>query len=390
MKILFLSNWYPYPPRNGSELRVYNLLRGLEQYHDISLISFAENRGRTSPPPELERICKKVHVVQKRPYNPRRMRALMGLFSPTPRVLVDRYVPAMADRVDAEIQSGGYDLLIASQWYMASYYRGQIPAIFEEAEVGVFVNKRANAPSVLHKIRHGLTSTKLKYYLRRLMFRFRSCTVVSEEERSLLKNMVPGYDDIEVIPNGVNLSDYEAIQEKPETNSLIFTGSFKYRPNYEAMLWFVREVYPRVVAEVPGVQLVITGDNANLPFPKGDSIYLTGFVDDVRPLIASAWISLAPIWYGGGTRLKILEAMALRTPVIATSKGAEGLEARNGEHLFVADSPEDFTKMTIRLLKEPGLRKQLVANAYQLVCEKYDWRVIMPKFLDLVERSARS
>ena len=390
MKILFLSNWYPYPPRNGSELRVYNLLRGLGQYHDISLISFAEIGGCTSPPPELERICKKVHVVQKRSYNPRRLRALMGLFSPTPRVLVDRYVPAMADRIEAEIQIGGYDLLIASQWYMASYYQGQIPAIFEEAEVGVFVNKRANAPSALHKIRRGLTSTKLKYYLRRLMFRFRSCTVVSEEERSLLKNIVPGYDHIEVIPNGVNLSDYEAIGEKPETDSLIFTGSFKYRPNYEAMLWFVREVYPRVAAEVPGVQLVITGDNANLPFPKGNNIHLTGFVDDVRPLIASAWISLAPLWYGGGTRLKILEAMALRTPVIATSKGAEGLEVRNGEHLFMADSPEDFANMTVRLLKEPGLRKQLVANAYELVCEKYDWRVIMPKLLDLVERSARS
>jgi glycosyltransferase involved in cell wall biosynthesis len=139
---------------------------------------------------------------------------------------------------------------------------------------------------------------------------------------------------------------------------------------------------------VPGVGLTITGDHAGLPLPCTNHVSLAGVVDDVRPLIASASVSLAPIRVGGGTRLKILEAMALRAPVVATSKGAEGLDVRDGEHLLIADTPEAFADATIRLLKEPGLRERLADNAYQLVREHYDWAVVMPRFLHLVERVA--
>ncbi len=102
-------------------------------------------------------------------------------------------------------------------------------------------------------------------------------------------------------------------------------------------------------------------------------------------MIASSWASLAPIWQGGGTRLKILEAMALRTPVVATSKGAEGLDTKHDEHLLIADSPADFSEQVIRLIQEPQLRQRLADNAYDLVREKYDWAVVMPRFLNLID-----
>ncbi len=103
--------------------------------------------------------------------------------------------------------------------------------------------------------------------------------------------------------------------------------------------------------------------------------------------MAASWISLAPIWSGGGTRLKILEAMALRVPVVATSKGAEGIEAVPGEHILVADTAVDFAAETIRLLRSETLRQNLTSNAYRLVCEKYDWTAVAPHFLNLVERT---
>jgi glycosyltransferase involved in cell wall biosynthesis len=136
--------------------------------------------------------------------------------------------------------------------------------------------------------------------------------------------------------------------------------------------------------------VTITGDHADLPLPPADNLALTGFVDDVRPLIASAWVSLVPIRVGGGTRLKILEAMALGTPVVATSKGTEGLDAKHGEHLLIADSPEAFAEAVIRLLQEPGLRRRLADKAYQLVQERYDLAALIPRFLDLVERVAQA
>ena len=111
------------------------------------------------------------------------------------------------------------------------------------------------------------------------------------------------------------MADYQNIKrEVYDQPTLIFTGSFRYTANYDAMLWFLKDVFPQVQAQDPGVRLIITGDHADLPLPNGDNVILTGFVEDVRPLIASSFISLAPLRVGGGTRLKILEAMALRTP----------------------------------------------------------------------------
>jgi glycosyltransferase involved in cell wall biosynthesis len=159
-------------------------------------------------------------------------------------------------------------------------------------------------------------------------------------------------------------------------------------PNYEAMVWFLGEVYPHVQAQVPEVKLTITGAPAQRRLPPAKNVNQTGFVDDVRPLIARAWGSLVPIHSGGGTRLKILEAMALGTPVVATSKGAEGLDVQAGQHLLIGDTPESFAREVVRLLMEPELRWHLVNNAAQLIREKYDWAVVMPRFLDLVEQVA--
>ncbi|HEX7972829.1 MAG TPA: glycosyltransferase [Anaerolineales bacterium] len=389
MRILFLSAWLPYPPDNGAKLRIYHLLRGLAQHHEVTLLSYDGGIGG-EPPARLRELCQAVHLLPERTYNASSARALLGFFSRTPRVLVDRYVPEMAARIREEVRRGGYDLVIASEWYMAYYepaFRG-VPAIFEEAEVGVFRDKIAQARSPLHRLRHELTTLKMQAYFRGLLSRFKACTVASETERALLMKMVAGYTGVEVIPNGASLADYRPALTEPMPDTLIFTGSFRYRPNYDAMTWFLGQVYPLVKAAVPGVKLTITGDQAGLPLPDAEGVTLTGYVDDVRPYLASAWASLAPLHSGGGTRLKILEALALHTPVVATSKGAEGLDLQNGRHILLADTPEDFAGQVIRLLKDPRLRRQIADNAYQLACEKYDWDVILPKFLALVEQAS--
>ena len=163
-------------------------------------------------------------------------------------------------------------------------------------------------------VRSKFTLMKLTFYLRGLLPHFVSCTVVSESEGELLRRMVPNYKSIQVIPNFINVADYTEDRRAPETNTLIFTGFFQYRANYEAMKWFSEQVYPRIQASVPQVRLTITGDHRNLPLPFAHGVIMTGFVNNVRPLVASSWASLAPIQSGGGTRLKILEAMALRAP----------------------------------------------------------------------------
>ncbi len=391
MRILFLSAWFPYPPNNGSKLRIYNLLRGLAEHHEVTLLSFADQSDVDPNAPALRFLVRDLHVIPWKPFTPNSWRARFGFLSLTPRAVVDTYSPEMASQIERTLSDSDYDVIIASQMGTAAYGHlfQNVPALFEEVEITVLFEQFSRAPSPWRRFRYGLTWAKHRRYLARLLRHFQACTVVSEQERKLLSRAVPDHPPIEIIPNGVNLNDYRNIHEEPEPNTLIFTGAFTYSANHDAMTWFVGQVYPLIQAQVPDVHLYITGNHADKPLPPADGVTRTGYVDDVRPLVARSWISLAPLRVGGGTRLKILEAMALRTPVVATSKGAEGLDVQDGEHLLIADTPQAFADAVIRLLKDPALRQRLTDNAYQLVREKYDWAVIMPRFLHLIEQVAR-
>ncbi|MCB0177009.1 MAG: glycosyltransferase [Anaerolineae bacterium] len=388
MNILFLSRWFPYPPINGSKLRIYNLLRGLAQDHSITLISFADQPNINPNAPELEEICQDVKIVPWKPFDPASRQAGLGLFSSTPRFVVDTFSNEMKQYIQDAISTGNYDLVIASQFDMAVYseYFKCLPAVFEEIEVGVIYGRYQQAETLWRRLRNGLTWTKHRRYLANQLKNFQAGTVVSQQERTIVSNKIKNGHRLEVIPNCVDLKSYEEIKEIPQPNTLIFTGAFTYNPNYEAMAWFVDEVYPFVQAQNPQISLTITGNHNNRPLPTSKNITLTGFVDDVRPLIARSWISIVPLHVGGGTRLKILEAMALKTPVIATSKGAEGLDAEPGKHLLIADSPKAFADSIIKLHQDTQLRQYLTSNAYRLIQENYDWTTTIPKFLKLIEQ----
>jgi glycosyltransferase involved in cell wall biosynthesis len=388
VRILFLSSWFPYPTNNGSKIRVYNLLRGLSQCHKITLLSFSDQTEVPSTSSILDSFCSEIHVVPWKQFRPDSLKARLGFLNSAPRSISDTFSQEMTKNIQELLSTQEYDLLIAQALGTASYsrYFHGIPALFEEVELGLPFERFVNADSPWQRFRYGLTWAKHRHYLAQLLQYYAACTVVSEREQQLLSQSVPGYNTIEVIPNCINLADYEHIRRTPEPNCLIFTGSFRYSANYDAMVWFLQEIYPRIQNQVPDVHLTITGDHANLSLPHAKDVKLTGFVDDVRPLIASASISLAPIRVGGGTRLKILEAMALRTPVVSTTKGAEGLDVQSGKNILLADTPDNLSEMVILLLKDPELRQQIVDNAFSLVSEKYNWAIVMPRLLNLIER----
>ncbi len=168
---------------------------------------------------------------------------------------------------------------------------------------------------------------------------------------------------------------------------MIFTGAFSYHPNYEAMEWFIGNVFPLIQNKIPGANLTITGDHLGLPLPKATNINLTGFVNDIRPLIAQSTCSVVPILSGGGTRLKILEAIALGSPVITTTKGAEGLDLDAGKDILVADNPQEFANAVITVMTTPQVQQNLSTNAFRKVQEKYEWSQILPHFLDLIDKT---
>jgi glycosyltransferase involved in cell wall biosynthesis len=161
-----------------------------------------------------------------------------------------------------------------------------------------------------------------------------------------------------------------------------------YRANFDAVQFFLADIYPQIKREIPTASLTVTGstkgvDTAGLRLDN--SVHLPGYVEDMRPVVGGTTICVVPIRQGSGTRLKILEAMALGTPIIATTKGAEGIEAKHGEHLLLADDAASFAACTLSLLRDATLRQRLAANARRLVEGHYDWTSIGQRFTGLVE-----
>lgn len=389
MRILFLSLWFPFPPDNGSKMRIYNLLRALAQRHAITLLSFV-GPGEPIQPDGLKGICEVIRTVPWRPYQPRRWKALLGLFSPRPRFLVDTDSPAMRRLLQEELARRDYDVIIGSEIGAAVYVaevRGRAK-LFEDAEVGGYPS-RLQASQGLRRLRHTLTWAKHRRFLRGLIARFDACTVVSEVERRWLVAIGVSPDRLALIPNGVDLGWYSGVEPVPQPDTLIFNGALTYFANYQAMAYFLERIYPLIRAECPQVRLLITGRTEGVPLAglrADESVTFTGYVPDIRPLVAGSSVCIVPLLEGGGTRLKILEAMALGTPVVATSKGAEGLEVVPGEHILIADDPAEFARHTLALLRDAGLRARLAAQARACVQARYDWEPIGRQFTALVEQ----
>jgi len=378
MRVLFLSRWYPYPPNNGSKIRVFNLIKQLARHHDITLLSFAQGPMSEVCLREMEFYCRSVHIVPYEEFHPTRLKALLGFFSTRPRSIVDTYSREMQTLVERVSASNSFDVVVASQIDSASYalLLRQMPCVLEEVELTVLYEQFACQCNLIPKMRYGLMWWKLSQFMARLLREFNGCTVVSKQERDLVGRIVPRYDAVVVVPNGVdvnaNIGDFGA----PKPDTLIYAGALTYRANLDAMEFFLRDIFPLVKAQCPNVHLRITGRYDGVPVERlalGNSAELTGYLDDVRPVVAQSWACVIPLRVGGGTRLKILEAMALGTPVVSTSKGVEGLEVIHEENILIADDPDDFAQAVTRLLGDEALRARLSANGRRLVEERYAW-----------------
>jgi glycosyltransferase involved in cell wall biosynthesis len=213
--------------------------------------------------------------------------------------------------------------------------------------------------------------------------------MVSELDRAEALQVVGGDQGrIKVIPNGVDCDHNRPGWGQARDCRLVFNGSLTYSANYDAMRWFLGQIYPLVQEQMPQVSLTITGSLQGVDLSGlnlDSSVQFSGHVADVRPLVGGATACVVPMRQGSGTRIKILEAMALGTPVVATSKGAEGLQVSHGHDLLIADPPAEFATQVLRLLRDPDLRGRLAANAHHLVERHYDWRAIGQQFVNLLE-----
>jgi glycosyltransferase involved in cell wall biosynthesis len=391
VRILFLSRWLPYPADNGSKIRILNLLRILAAQHEVDLLAFAseDEATRQAAAAALGERCASVRFIPYRAFRPSSPAALRGLLSPWPRFLVDTFNRQMAAAVRARASICPPALVIASQLDMAPYaLLTGAPALLEEIELSNYRDACERGKTIGQRLRAELTWIKLRAFLQRTLPRFAACTVVSQRERDYLQQAVPTYDRVAVIPNAVDLDRYQGDFGQPAINTLVHAGALSYQANLDAMQYFLGQIFPRVRAAVGQARLRVTGAlpaGARAALPAAPGVDFTGYVTDIRPVIAQSWVSIAPLRLGGGTRLKILESMALGTPVVATPKGAEGLAVEDGRDILIGATPDDFARAVVTLLQSPALRARLAAAGRQRIETTYNWRSIGRDLCRLVE-----
>jgi glycosyltransferase involved in cell wall biosynthesis len=223
---------------------------------------------------------------------------------------------------------------------------------------------------------------RLRRYEAQVCRRADRVLTVSDADAQALRRLVSGLKP-SVVPNGIDTRRYrpDGVETRTRENSLVFTGTMDFRPNVDAVLWFAKEALPLIQAEIPDIHLDIVGQRPHRrldPLKDNPSVTLTGFVEDVRPYIANAEVYVAPLRMGGGTRLKLLEAMAMGKAVVATRLGAEGYPVTDGHELVLADTGTDFAERVVSLLQSPERRAALGQRARAFVERRYDWRAIVP------------
>jgi sugar transferase (PEP-CTERM/EpsH1 system associated) len=402
VRILWLKCDLLLPLDKGGKLRTWHLLRQLARRHDITFLSFADRNQTDADRNGMSEVTTQVETVPRVDLPKGSLgfylHATAHALDPLPYAVSKYRSAAFRRKLAALLTTGRFDLLVCDFVVPAVNMPHQLPCpavVFthnveseiwrRHAEI-----KRTSIAGFLYRIQH----RRMLQFERGALGRFDGVLAVSESDRDTLARLYPGAirHPVHVVETGVDTDFFAPTPGAAEPYHLVFTGSMDWLPNEDAMLFFCREVLPRVRAVEPRVTLSIVG---RTPTPavrrlaSDPAVHVTGTVDDVRPHVRRAAVFVVPLRVGGGTRLKIFEAMAMGKAVVSTSIGAEGLPVVEGRHLELADGPEEFAAAIVGLLRHVERRGQLERAARTLVVERYGWSKVAGSLENALARFAR-
>jgi sugar transferase (PEP-CTERM/EpsH1 system associated) len=394
--VLVVTHGVPYPPHGGAKLRDLNTIRCLAREHSVCLLSLVWDPQELRDLPRLREYCDHVDAVSTRRSVGERMVALgKAVVSARPLAAAAFYRDEMARKIRRLLEERRVDLVVFEQIYVAPYIDA-LPAPRTARTVLSLHNVAAHQYRSMVGTRAGGVHQALavpKWRLisameRRYTGLVDHCIVVSAREAGFLRAMHP-HVPTSVVENGVDTVAYRPLEEPDGGNALLFVGRMQYAPNVDAVRYVCRRILPAVRRVVPDARLYVVGPEPPRLVTRlagDDAVVVTGGVPDVRPYYQRARIAIVPLRAGGGTRLKILEAMALGRAVVSTSIGCEGLEVRDREHLLIADTDASFAAGVIELLQSRDLRERLARNARRLVESRYDWEIVNRTLSDVYRR----
>lgn len=380
-----ITPYLPYPLVSGGQIRTYNLLKNLAKKHEISLASFIRSESEKRYLPALAPFCKKVIVLKRRQaFSP--VNILLSAVTPFPFLVCIYFDIFIRRQIQKELKRENYDLIHAETFYvMPNIPHTRVPIFLVEQVIEYLVYQRfvGGLPKWLFGIKPLLLLDvfKIKWWERYYWKRAKRLAAMSGEDKEFIEKLEPKLK-VDVVANGVDI-DYFAKTKRQETNNptVLFVGQFKWLPNRDATKFLVHQIWPKIKSQIKDAKLWIVGRN---PPPDilnfaSDDIRVDGGVEDIRAAYGKSDVLLAPIRNGRGTKYKILEAMATKTPIIGTRLAIEGINIDDGVHALISETAQGLADKTIDVLKNPNLGQKLADSAYKLVAREYNWQRISEK-----------
>ena len=398
MDIVWLKTELLHPVDKGGKIRSYNMLKSLKRNCHITYVTLDDGTPDNNARELSSEYCHELVCI---PHRRREkfttgfyVELMLNLASGLPYAVKKYESGAMRDEVATLVASGRFDVLVCDFLAPAVnvptglncasiLFQHNVEAMIWKRHYEVQTNAARKA-YLFHQWQ------KMRAFEARMCPSFDCVIAVSGKDRELMRQEY-GVETIYDVPTGVDTAYFRPSgQKKPRSHNLVFTGSMDWLPNEDAIRYFTEQIMPRIRQAVPDVTLTVVGRD---PYPalvelskRDPSVVVTGRVNDVRPFIEEAAVYIVPLRIGGGTRLKIFEAMAMEKPIVSTSIGAEGLPVNDGEDILLADTPESFADAVVRLLDQESFAAEVGERAAANVRAKFGWDTVAESFADICER----
>ena len=397
LKILWLKTGPLYPLDTGGKIRTYNMLKELKKMHHItylSQISIGTEKETTKNAAEYcqEAIWIPWEETSKDNYKLYIELFQNMLFSDLPYAVQKYQSLEMQEYIERLDCSGNYDIIICDFLIPSVNIKKKLatPSVLFQHNVESLIWKRRydNAKGIKRVYLYNQRKRMEQYEQKGCML-FDGVATVSVNDSDILKEEFGLTNIIGDVPTGVDTSYFKPIEAVKSRGSIVFSGSMDWDPNEDAVLYFVKEIYPLIKKKAPYASFTVVGRNPSQRLKSlnklDSSINITGTVEDVRPYLTESEVYVVPLRIGGGTRIKIFEAMAMALPVVSTSIGAEGLSVKNGENILLSDQPEEFADNVIKLLQDQKNREEIGEKALTLIQKRFSWGAVTEVFETLCQ-----
>ena len=401
MNILVVYPYIPFPVDRGTYQRTFHLLRSLAQDHNVDLLALSEDGERCEQKPVFAEFCRRVEFVPfAHPTWPRLFPD--RLLNPLPTTIRHWQLPHVAEAIHRFADGQRYDLVHVCDIVMAQYFfngLGHLPLAVDRSRVDLqfqLAQREAMSSGARQAVLDWETISKLKRFERRVARRAAVEVVCGPDDETFIRERISRDVPVQVITNGVDL-DYFTPTASPEPRAteptVLFCGAMDYTPNVDALRWFFAEMHESLRQRVPNLRVLIVGKSPIAEvqaYASRPGVTVTGGVPDVRPFYRQAWLQIVPLRIGGGTRLKIPESMAMGTPVVSTTIGAQGLDLRQGQDILLGDTPETFVRETARALSDGALRSHLEQEGMKTVHARLSWPMLGQQLSDYYAKRFQS